>query len=137
MNGKPKAVSNAIGTEQTNDPTETQINRAIHEWLGKCWHERDVDLKGTGGFKVKLRCTKCGDSRYRSYCGGDQPDYCSGKSERDLLDEAVVKADADGYGQRLADRLDSIECGKTKVIWWPTPAQIARAMYECLSEEGE
>lgn len=71
--------------------TNDEINKYIHtEIMGKCWHERQIDPKGTGGFKVKMRCQKCGDSKYRSNCVNN-PNYCSDSSPRSLLTEVLTK----------------------------------------------
>jgi hypothetical protein len=70
-------------------PTEEEINKVIHEWMGLCWHE---NVKWThNGFN----CSKCNKpSTYSKVF--INPNYCSDDSPRKLLNDVLEKIEAMG-----------------------------------------
>jgi hypothetical protein len=85
-------------------PDNETINRHIHEMLGKCWHEWPLDPADM----PTMPCAKCGK---RSLTWPEtNPDYCSKKSPRELLEEAVDKAvEMVGY-EKYSHSLNGILC---------------------------
>jgi hypothetical protein len=86
-------------------------------------------------------CRKCGESE-----GEDNPDYCSKKSPRELLEEAVDKAvemvGAVQYAEFLETELglhDKLNLDRFDVvkIARATNQQIATAIYHATQEEGK
>lgn len=47
--------------------TNDQINKAAAELLGLCWHDYSIVVSSSLNFKVKLKCARCGDERWRSH----------------------------------------------------------------------
>lgn len=73
----------------SNNQSHDEKNRYVAtEIMGLCWHEWG-EPKGSG-FKIKLCCSCCGKSNWRSHIANN-PDYCSDESPRSLLQGVVVK----------------------------------------------
>ena len=73
------------------DQEREQLNRFLHEFMGRCWQEFRVDL-----------CTECGLTEDEHPVGGNKfmapsanPDYCSEDSPRSLLREVEEKVIAE------------------------------------------
>jgi hypothetical protein len=124
------------------------INRHIHEKVfGKCWHEWPLDPADM----PTMPCDKCGE---RSLTWPEtNPDYCSKKSPRELLEEAVDKAvEMVGMG-KYARHLIQVRNGDDDIYeddgltrWKPfdlgylaaaSAQQIATAIYHATKEEGK
>jgi hypothetical protein len=134
--------------EATMKPDNETINRHIHEKVmgHPCWHEHKRHTPGglSTGF-----CVKCGASLMEVDEENTllhwNPDYCSKKSPRELLEEAVDKA-VEMVG---AERLELILC--SDLFRYPRPMrsehstalltasaqQIATAIYHATKEEGK
>lgn len=150
--------------QNTIGPTETEINRTIHEKLmGKCWHQPELQDcheapntgRGTCGEK-HWYCGKCqietsGDSGGTG--GASGPSYTSPESPRSLLDEVRDKATEKVGGRIFTDALlrqcydaelwhteDGAPSEPSRIMTAirlcasATPIQIARAVYECIVE---
>ncbi len=72
---------------------DEEINRAIHNWLGKCWHESSgVGSLRDGGYY----CKKCGDSNSLApfppeWDDDGNPDYLQPAAAIALLDAVRAK----------------------------------------------
>lgn len=127
-----------------SDIPREEINRKIHEFMGKCWHESEPegDIR-TGGY----RCKHCGDNEGLSpfppeWDKNGNPDYCSDSSPRSLLDTVRNKVIGQ-YGfnplmlelRKTRDETSVMYDGVEALICaQATTEQIARACYRVIEE---
>lgn len=112
---------------KANELSNEETNKIIHEKLfGECWKiGREFTDDGC--------CTDCGICVQKH----TTPDYCSGKSERDLLQEAVARA-VERFGrQRFGMAIYStIAALRTLTHSLELNAeQVARSIVACITEQ--
>lgn len=117
-----------------NELSNEAANRIIHERLmGKCWHEFIADE-----VIQKIRPCRCG-TKWNARSTPDNPDYCSGKSERNLLREAVAAAQSKfgiAYVNRILCSLYvfSDYCAEVAMVQL-SPDKISRCLVACIQEQ--
>lgn len=110
-----------------------EINRTLHEFMGRCWHDfQRVDTFPQPDFV----CTKCGSNN----SGAQNFDYTSSDSPRWLLEEVVAKLSnppSQNMWRALAELLEQ-ETGEAHpwidVFVTATAEQIATACYRVIAE---
>lgn len=105
------------------------INRKLHEFMNKCWHDFSHHQRRCSLCKADWRTTD------------DNPDYCSDSSPRSLLNSVMWKlAETRGGDQidfMLTLREVMLDGGKTANIdVMATAEQIARACVACIEESA-
>jgi len=120
---------------------DEQINRAIHEQvMGLCWHEREVDPEGTGGFKVKMKCKKCSLSQYRSSCQ-NPPKYTTDLNAVALAEaKAIEKVGEKIFVKAVEESLGPVNQEKDNweyflVPYRATARQRSEAVLKCMEIE--
>lgn len=87
-----------------NEPTNDELNRWAHAYLGRCLHEFAIDLNDNRKY-----CVKCPVEDSWLNPAPPIPDYCSDRNAAAELVEAVVKEVGHGHYADVLERasLDS------------------------------
>lgn len=122
----------------TNEPTREEVNRALHEFLGKCWHRCNTPDEDW------WCCEEMERSNGRLGLITSNPDYCSDSSPRSLLNEVVAKVIEDFSPLRyhralytvvpIKDKRASL-VERTSELIRATAEQIARSCYLAIKEQ--
>ena len=118
------------------EPSKEQINRTLHEFMGKCDHYHE-------GHPADIDCSEC------ILCGGyyydaETPDYTSPDSPRRLLDEVEEKLDGNQrtiyantlFFETAKPGADIMRNRRFQQVTAPAPIR-ARALYEVITTEGK
>ncbi len=113
---------------------EQEINKRIHEWLGKCWHESpewDGSLASDEFYRT-YTCSNCG-KLFDDADFGEQanPDYCN---SLDLVIPAVRKLPKEKtYEYRVQLHLE-VRCGSEFEAVNAPALQRAKALVEVIDD---
>lgn len=76
-------------------PTNEEINKTIHEFMGHCFHNPMAVKQQADGYSI-WKCRKCFEPLSQGFSYDEalqtaNPDYCSDDSPRRLLNEVIAK----------------------------------------------
>lgn len=114
-----------------------QINKRIHEWLGKCWHDIQEFIEG---YKTGRKCIRCNKSF--TLISWKSPDYTTDlNAVREAELKCIEEFGAEEYltvltGQVLAFVSFDSAVEEEAAIATATALERAQAVYDVL-EEGK
>jgi hypothetical protein len=108
--------------------TNKEIEKIIHKWMGKCWHESTIQLTACS---YRWKCRKCGDiSEERPTF----PAYCSDNSPRKLLNDVLEKM-TDKQRLDMYVKLTGTMYGHSNELLAISARQICEAIVEVVKGE--
>jgi len=104
------------------------INKAIAEFMNLCWHEFEPYRAIHGNDKCLKNCgaTRYDDNLHRDFCSPDSP--------RRLLQEVIANVIVTPKGWNNLHRNIDLQLGTNQQIIEATAEQIARAVYDVITE---